>query len=512
MGLWMRSKYQELNGPFQSLLLVVAGLLAAVPVGIAVASGGDWLVVVGLVVVAATIVMLIVPELATLVFSFVLYINGMAIATNIYGVPNQAAGSFFLILSIPLAHYIFFRRQPVIFVPVMGLMALWLVVMILSGIVSQTLELTQDAIFLYVTEGMILFILVLNAIRTPEMLRRIIWVLLLSGAIMGGLSLYQDLTNTYDNNYWGLAQVDEMGIFEIGQTALGDVDRKRLGGPIGSENRYAQIMLVLFPLAVFRYWGEREPWLRALAALCALLIVAGMALTFSRGAAVALVGLLVLMVVWRYIKISQALVLCLALGLFLSVMTPDYFFRLVSLREVSGLVSSEEGDPDGALRGRFTSNMAAIVTFAEHPILGVGPGAYFRLYSQSVANELGLRFLTTNRRAHNLYLEIAADTGIVGLVTFLSIPTVTVLGLWRTRRRWLTARPEYANMATALILALAGYMATAVFLHLSYQRYFWFLLALAHAAIVLYQREPEAASPHDPQDATGQAVAAGHIQ
>jgi hypothetical protein len=43
-------------------------------------------------------------------------------------------------------------------------------------------------------------------------------------------------------------------------------------------------------------------------------------------------------------------------------------------------------------------------------------------------------------------------------------------------------RPELANMATSFLLSLASYMTTGLFLHLSYIRYFWLILALAGAA------------------------------
>jgi hypothetical protein len=46
---------------------------------------------------------------------------------------------------------------------------------------------------------------------------------------------------------------------------------------------------------------------------------------------------------------------------------------------------------------------------------------------------------------------------------------------WRSRDR----RMEY--LATGFILALACYLATGLFLHFSYVRYFWLVLALADA-------------------------------
>ena len=85
-----------------------------------------------------------------------------------------------------------------------------------------------------------------------------------------------------------------------------------------------------------------------------------------------------------------------------------------------------------------------------------------------------------------MYLEIAADTGIAGLTAFLTICAVTGFGLVRARR---IARRRgdagTADMAAALMFALLAFLGTGVFLHLSYERYFWFFIAIANVAMVL---------------------------
>ena len=143
----------------------------------------------------------------------------------------------------------------------------------------------------------------------------------------------------------------------------------------------------------------------------------------------------------------------------------------------------EPEGPDGAILGRATSNLAALNVFLEYPVLGVGPGQYVAEYSQQYGNELGLRYRETARRAHNMVLEVAADTGIAGVVTLGGIFGATLLGLWRARRTWIRRNPEYAAWATAFMLSVIGYLLTSAFLHLSYMRYLWLLIALANSLI-----------------------------
>jgi O-antigen ligase len=252
------------------------------------------------------------------------------------------------------------------------------------------------------------------------------------------------------------------------------------------------------PLALFRLWGERTFWLRVLAGLCTLFIVSGILLTFSRGAAVALAALFLTMTVLRYIKVRQLLLVGFSGALLIGILAPQTLIRLDSLAGVSALLGSSQEDADGALVGRATSNLAALNAFLDNPVVGVGPGQYFRRYSQEYGNELGLRHFDTDRRAHNLYLETAADLGILGFSAFAAIILATIIPLWRLRRRLALTRPDLANVAGAFFLSVLGYLYTGFFLHLSYERYFWILLALAAVAAIVIRNEAAADEPRAP--------------
>ena len=90
------------------------------------------------------------------------------------------------------------------------------------------------------------------------------------------------------------------------------------------------------------------------------------------------------------------------------------------------------------------------------------------------------------RQPHSLYLGVAAEHGVAGLLAFLGILVVTLRDLLRARRRWLSENPLVADAIAGLIGALVVYLASAVFLHLAYARYLWLLLALAAAAGALH--------------------------
>ena len=233
----------------------------------------------------------------------------------------------------------------------------------------------------------------------------------------------------------------------------------------------------------------------------------GVALTFSRGAGVGFAIVLLIMIVLGYIRPIQVVLVGIAVALLL-VAVPTYGNRLGSLVDLTSVVSGDSGggSPDGAILSRATEGITALLVFADHPLIGVGPGQ-FPSYYRRYAGDVGIRVLNEDRQAHNLYLHIASEMGILGLLAFMGILGVTLRDLIRVRRRWLASRPDVAAMATGLMLAGVTYMTTGIFPHLSYARYFWLILALAGAAahVALQLAEPAITSLAAAESAVDQA-------
>jgi hypothetical protein len=116
--------------------------------------------------------------------------------------------------------------------------------MILGSVFSRDINLAIPSLINYIAEGLGLYFLLINTIRTPTLLKQVVWSLLIGGALIGALSLFQQVTETWDNNYWGFAQVTGRG-FTTEETIQGTVTQPRVSGPIGEKNRFAQVMLML---------------------------------------------------------------------------------------------------------------------------------------------------------------------------------------------------------------------------------------------------------------------------
>lgn len=357
----------------------------------------------------------------------------------------------------------------------------------------------------YALEGIVLYLFVVNAVRSVRTLRRAMWTLVATSALLGSLGIYQELTHNYQQQFAGLAQRDlELERRRQVSAAAPIRSRERVAlaqraaGPIGDPNRYAQMLLVALPLGFYLMRRSGSIWQAAGAAGCTASILCGIFLTYSRGGWLAL-GVVVTASLASGLLRWRVFVPALVLGsLLVFAVAPGTAARLRSIGSVQALLSDRvTASADGAVRGRMTEMLAALHVFMDHPVLGVGPGHFSPFYSVDYMDEpeIAFRRRTEPRRAHNLYLEIAAETGILGLVAFLAVVMLLARGLVAARRR-LAAVPEVRDLATAFGLALVAYLATGCFLHLSFQRLFWLLAALAGSAAQVLapnQVEPEPA-------------------
>ena len=226
---------------------------------------------------------------------------------------------------------------------------------------------------------------------------------------------------------------------------------------------------------------------RVAAALGTVLVTVGVVLAFSRGALVGL-GLAVVYAVCRgFVRVRHVVILG-AVAMVLVTLVPQARARLETLGDVVGVmtgthISGIQG-ADGSVQSRATEMLGAALVFAGNPWFGVGPGMFPHHYQEAAAG-LAIRMKTGEREAHSLPLGLAADHGALGLICFAGAVLVTIVGLARAERRWRPVHPEFALCVAALEGAVIVYLTTGLFLHLSYARYFWFLLALGGAAIAM---------------------------
>jgi O-antigen ligase len=109
--------------------------------------------------------------------------------------------------------------------------------------------------------------------------------------------------------------------------------------------------------------------------------------------------------------------------------------------------------------GRLTLWRAAWAMFLDAPWLGHGPHTFVELYRGYLA-ELGLpNSSRVSPWAHNLYLEVLAERGIVGFLALGGVLGYALTAAWRTQRR---AVGEAHRLGAGTIAGLVGFCSAAV--------------------------------------------------
>jgi O-antigen ligase len=255
----------------------------------------------------------------------------------------------------------------------------------------------------------------------------------------------------------------------------------RMTGPYENPIDLATYLMVVIPLLLASSLRQRSLLRRVgLWALLAGLIV-GLAKTMALGAWLGLgVGVICVVCVGnRTIRRSGLIMLGVAVvacGLLLRY--PDVLNKTLSLSEVkvarAGAVSPEPFSSIGNV-DRLAMWQAALRMIRDRPILGHGLNTFMANYlTYWVGGERQPRY------AHNCYLQVAAETGIVGLVLF-------VIVLWQLFSRLMTQlRRSRAGDAMLLSGFLTGLLAFVVqagidtnFYSLRQAALFWTLAGLA---------------------------------
>ncbi len=333
----------------------------------------------------------------------------------------------------------------------------------------------------YVKDALIA-VVVVALLKKPQQFKQVIYTLLVVGIFIGSISVHQYLTKNFRNDYGGFAVAEYMNI-------VGNTNDYRLSGPVGDPNFFAQVMVVLALLGVERLVHEKKALLKILAGWAAAVSTLTVVFTFSRGATVAL-AIALMIFFWIYRLKPAQLITVLVLGIVMMLFVPSTYFERVLT--ITDLLPTNDGQinvrQDRAIQGRASENLTAWLMFTQHPVMGVGLNNFASLY-QDYTKSLGLAPSATNRSPHNLYLEVAAETGMVGLVVFFIMIGLAFRSILYARNKFREAGMEdYANMITGFAIAFGGYMLSAVFVHAAYPRYFYLLIGIAYALPVIFEQ------------------------
>jgi O-antigen ligase len=152
------------------------------------------------------------------------------------------------------------------------------------------------------------------------------------------------------------------------------------------------------------------------------------------------------------------------------------------------------GDSEGTGRAELWRVAGRMV--AERPVTGIGLGNFKVREDEFVREPGALRWveLIAERphEAHNTYLQLAAETGILGLLAFLAVTGLALRAGRQAERRFRAAGGrELAGIARAVWIATVAVLAALFFLTDGDDVRLWILFGLAPALLAIASRGPQ---------------------
>jgi putative inorganic carbon (HCO3(-)) transporter len=283
----------------------------------------------------------------------------------------------------------------------------------------------------------VLFILIVDVLRSDRDVRRMVRFLVLSSLVPISVGLVQ-LCSNLDASFFSLEP------------------SFRLSATLTHPNAYAfyLVMITVIAVGLFSQAGSGMHRI-GLLSLIALLLTS-LVFTYTRsawiGLAIAVLGLAILKN--RKLLIVAPLALC---GVLL-------VFPVISLR--FDALFSDELFRYTSLAWRLKIWTASVPYFLSHPIFGNGFGAF-----QLIGHQIDDWFAA----AHNDYLRLLVETGLVGLSAYLILLLAFArLGL---RARKAATNEYFGHLTTGFVCFLAAYVLMSftdnLFNHGGVQWYFW---------------------------------------
>ena len=226
----------------------------------------------------------------------------------------------------------------------------------------------------------------------------------------------------------------------------------------------------------------RRPVARVGLLMALAIITIGFFATQSRGGLFALVfALLAALVLFRRQRrhiLGLALIAAVGLAAWLP-SRPDVVDRLTTL--------------GGGGSGRQDLWTVAWRIFEEHPLVGIGLGNFQVVEARYVLRPGSITHVTliseTPHLVHNVYLQLLAETGVIGLVAFVFVALGSMRASWLAAQRYdAIGAVDQGNLARAVLIATIGMLSAMFFISNGTDFRLWVLLALGPVLHTLANR------------------------
>lgn len=186
-------------------------------------------------------------------------------------------------------------------------------------------------------------------------------------------------------------------------------------------------------------------------------------LTKSRGAFIGF-AVFLLFALWGQRKRGRAIGITLIVASTLIVVAPENVLdRVFALKKIEETGNVGAADEEGSAAQRYEIWKVARAIIREHPVAGVGLGAYPAEH-QLMARRPQFDPTALGRRdTHSTYLNVMAETGFIGFIIWASTYLSVFIAIDLNRRKLKKIRPVTSQTVYAMEVGLLGFLIAAIF-------------------------------------------------
>ncbi len=336
-----------------------------------------------------------------------------------------------------------------------------------------------------------LYVLVPNVVRERKQIRKIMVSLILVSGLISIYSIVQ---------YLG---IDLLNLKVVGSGYI--------SGPFENRNVLASFLVFVMPVSAGFLFEKISRKLKIMVGLVGIITLIALIYTRTRGAWVGFMGAMAFFAgaklmagggmkkIFKSLFSKKSLIIISLMVICFGLLIRYDYRRPGSFTEKFLSIADLE---DPATRHRFVMWRTGIDVIREHPLLGTGMGTFKKIHLKYQSKYLRTkkygRFEGLSRFAHNDYLEITANTGILGLGTFLWL----IVTLYWTGFKRLKQISESKYSPNLLIVILSSLTAVLIhsFFHYSFylpttSMLFWLWLGLLNTGGSKLERTEENIRP-----------------
>lgn len=309
--------------------------------------------------------------------------------------------------------------------------------------------------------GIFLALMVYKEVNSKERLNNILTSIAIGATLVGVFGLYQFV-------FLGTVQREWI------DASLKGVITRRAYSVFMNPNIFAEYLVLVTPLVVSQFWAHRDGFKKFIYLMIAGLLLLNMMLTFSRGG---MVSIALAAMVFLFFAMRPLFVFLIPIGIFSINFLPE---------KIQNRIYSIFNFADSSTSYRFKMWGITKDLIRDNPMVGVGFG--HKSFKQEF--ELLIRSMPIFH-AHNTYLEIMAEGGALGIISFLYIVIGSIVNLFKSGMK--STDKYIRTVSIGLLASIMGILTNGMTEHIVYINriivMLWMVFGLTGALRNIYEDE-----------------------